>query len=60
MGTNTTRLSVTASAVQNPPDPPLAVAANPLMVQGGISIAVILAITLFVKALAELIRAAQD
>lgn len=58
MNSNITHESVTVSPIQNLPEPPLVT--NPLLVQGGISIAVILAITLFVRALAELIRAAQN
>jgi len=58
MNPNTTHEGVTASPVQNLPTSPLTT--TPLVIQGGISIAVILAITLFVKALAELLRAAQD
>ena len=33
---------------------------NPLIAQGGVSVAVILAITLFVKALTELVKASHD
>lgn len=55
---NFTRLSVTASAAQNPPIPQIT--DNSLIVQGGISIAVILAIRLLIKALAELIKATHD
>jgi adenosylcobinamide amidohydrolase len=58
MNTSTTHVSVIASAAQSSPGSSLM--NNPLVVQGGISIAVIFAITLFVKALAELIKATRD